>query len=276
MVELALPLVLFLLVFGISSFSSSFYFPSLAKILHRFDDLWLGSRFASDVLPSLGRLLLGYGIACLAGITIGVLLGIVGPVRRAAEPVLEFFRAIPPPALIPLLIMLAGFGDSMKVTVIVTGSIWPVLLNTVEGVKGYDSVLDETCRTYHIEGASRLWHFVIPGDSVLDETCRTYHIEGASRLWHFVIPGASPQIIVGMRLGLSIAIILMVISEMFAATNGLGAAIISFQRSFEIPEMWSGVLMLGLIGFTFSILFRLFERRALGWYYGMRNLERRI
>jgi ABC-type nitrate/sulfonate/bicarbonate transport system permease component len=250
MVELALPLVLFLLVFGISSFSSSFYFPSLAKILHRFDDLWLGSRFASDVLPSLGRLLLGYGIACLAGITIGVLLGIVGPVRRAAEPVLEFFRAIPPPALIPLLIMLAGFGDSMKVTVIVTGSIWPVLLNTVEGVKGYDSVLDETCRTYHIEGASRLWHFVIPG--------------------------ASPQIIVGMRVGLSIAIILMVISEMFAATNGLGAAIIIFQRSFEIPEMWSGVLMLGLIGFTFSILFRLFERRALGWYYGMRNLERRI
>jgi len=75
--------------------------------------------------------------------------------------------------------------------------------------------------------------------------------------------------------GLSIGIILMVISEMFAATNGLGAAIIYFQRSFEIPEMWSGVLMLGLFGFTLSILFSLVERHLLAWYYSMRNLERR-
>lgn len=247
-VELALPLILFLLLYGISSVASNFYFPPLAKILQRFSDLWLGDRFISDVLPSLGRLLLGYGIACVAGISIGVLLGIFRSVRQAAEPVLEFFRAIPPPALIPVLILLAGFGDTMKVAVIVTGSIWPILLNTVEGVKGYDSVLDETCRSYQIKGSGRLWHFVLPG--------------------------ASPQIVVGMRIGLSIGIILMVISEMFAATNGLGAAIIVFQRSFEIPEMWSGVLMLGLFGFILSVLFRLFERRVLGWYYGLRNLER--
>jgi ABC-type nitrate/sulfonate/bicarbonate transport system permease component len=122
-------------------------------------------------------------------------------------------------------------------------------LNTVEGVKSVDLVLDETCRTYQIRGASRLWNFVLPS--------------------------ASPQIVVGMRIGLSIGIILMVISEMFAATNGLGAAIIVFQRSFEIPEMWSGVMMLGLFGFSLSIAFGLFERRTLRWYYGMRDLERR-
>jgi ABC-type nitrate/sulfonate/bicarbonate transport system permease component len=145
--------------------------------------------------------------------------------------------------------MLAGFGDTMKVAVIVTGAIWPILLNTVEGVKG--------------------------ADMVLDETCRTYQIKGMSRLWNFVLPSASPQVVVGMRVGLSIGIILMVISEMFAATTGLGAAIIVFQRSFEIPEMWSGVLMLGLFGFALSVVFRLFERRALKWYYGMRDLERR-
>jgi ABC-type nitrate/sulfonate/bicarbonate transport system permease component len=172
-----------------------------------------------------------------------------GPLRRAAEPVLEFFRAIPPPALIPVLVMIAGFGDTMKVAVIATGAIWPILLNTVEGVRSVDSVLDETCSTYQIKGLSRLWHLVVPS--------------------------ASPQIIVGMRVGLSIGIILMVISEMFAATNGLGAAIIVFQRSFEIPEMWSGVLMLGLFGFVLSVLFGLFERRILKWYYGLRDLERR-
>jgi ABC-type nitrate/sulfonate/bicarbonate transport system permease component len=248
-IELALPLALFVVLLVASASSSNFYFPPLARILSRFDALWLGERFASDVLPSLGRLIGGYLIACLAGIVIGVPVGMFRPLRRAAEPVLEFFRAIPPPALIPVLVMLAGFGDTMKVAVIVTGAIWPILLNTVEGVKG--------------------------ADMVLDETCRTYQITGMSRLWNFVLPSASPQIVVGMRVGLSIGIILMVISEMFAATNGLGAAIIVFQRSFEIPEMWSGVLMLGLFGFALSLAFRLFERRTLRWYYGMRDLERR-
>jgi ABC-type nitrate/sulfonate/bicarbonate transport system permease component len=248
-VELALPLALFVLLFAASSNSSNFYFPPLAKVLDRFDALWLGHRFVDDVLPSLGRLIGGYSVACFAGIAIGVPIGLFQPLRRAAEPVLEFFRAIPPPALIPVLVMLAGFGDTMKVAVIVTGSIWPILLNTVEGVRSVDLVLDETCRTYQIRGTSRLWNFVLPS--------------------------ASPQIVVGMRIGLSIGIILMVISEMFAATNGLGAAIIVFQRSFEIPEMWSGVLMLGLFGFLLSVVFRLFERRALRWYYGLRDLERR-
>jgi len=112
-------------------------------------------------------------------------------------------------------------------------------------------------------------------DSVLDDTCRTYQIKGAARLWHFILPSASPQIVVGMRLGLSIGIVLMVISEMFAALDGLGAAIIYFQRSYEIPQMWSGVLMLGLFGFALSMVFRLFEQHLLAWYHGMRDIERR-
>ena len=112
-------------------------------------------------------------------------------------------------------------------------------------------------------------------DSVLDETCRTYGIRGFARLRHFILPSASPQIIVGMRLGLSIGIVLMVISEMFAALDGLGSAIIYFQRSYEIPQMWSGVLMLGLFGFALSVVFRFYERWALRWYFGQRDLERR-
>ena len=247
-VQLALPVFLFGLLFVLSADSGNFYFPPLRTVLQKFEALWLGVRFASDVLPSLWRLSAGYLLACLLGMAMGVPVGLNQTIRRAVEPVLEFFRAIPPPALIPVIVLLAGFGDDTKIVVIVSGAIWPILLNTVEGVKGTDSVLAETCRTYQITGAARLWHFVLPS--------------------------ALPQIVAGMRVGLSIAIILMVISEMFAATNGLGAAIIVFQRSFEIPEMWSGVLMLGLFGFGLSVLFGVFERWMLHWYIGMRDLER--
>ncbi|MGJ7531436.1 ABC transporter permease [Variovorax sp. GB1P17] len=248
LVELALPLVLFALVYALSANSTNFYFPSLGAVLKQFNLLWLGPRFFTDVLPSLERLLAGYLLASVGGVALGIPIGTWAPLRRAVEPVLEFFRAVPPVAMIPLLIVSMGFGDAMKITVIVAGAIWPILLNTVEGVKA--------------------------ADNVLDDTCRTYRIRGLGRLRHFVLPSASPQIIVGMRLGLSIGIVLMVISEMFAALDGLGSAIIYFQRSYEIPQMWSGVLMLGLFGFALSVVFRQFERRTLRWYYGMRDLEK--
>lgn len=247
-VALALPVALFALWFLASAGSTTFFFPPLSRILEKFAQLWLSDRFVVDVLPSVGRLLLGYLIAVVAGIVIGILLGLSRRVRVAAEPVLEFFRAIPPPVLVPVLMLLMGFGDTMKIIVIVTGCIWPILLNTVEGVKGHDSVIDDTCRTFQIRGFARIWHFILPS--------------------------ATPQIMAGMRTGLSIGIILMVISEMFAATSGLGAAIIQFQRSFQIAEMWSGVLVLGIIGFVLSMLFQLVEKRVLGWYHGMKDLER--
>jgi len=247
-VELALPALLFALLYIMSANSTNFYFPALSAVLKQFNLLWLGPRFAADVIPSLERLMAGYLLACIAGIAIGIPIGLYKPLRRALEPVLEFFRAIPPVAMIPLLIVSMGFGNSMKITVIVAGAIWPILLNTVEGVKA--------------------------ADHVLNETCQTYGIRGIARLRHFIVPSASPQIIVGMRLGLSIGIVLMVISEMFAALDGLGSAIIYFQRSYEIPQMWSGVMMLGLFGFSLSVLFRWFERWTLHWYHGMRDLER--
>jgi ABC-type nitrate/sulfonate/bicarbonate transport system permease component len=245
---LALPAVLFAIWYFTSDSSTSFYFPPLRTILSQFHALWLGSDFGTDVIPSVERLLLGYVLASVFGVALGVLLGLSRAVRTAAEPVLEFLRAIPPPVLVPVLLLIVGFGDTMRVTVIITGSIWPILLNTVEGVKSVDSVLSDTCATYGIRG----WR----------------------RLTQFVVPSAAPQIVAGMRTGLSIAIILMVISEMFAATSGLGAAIILFQQSFAIPEMWSGVLALGLIGFAAAMLFELFERAVLGWYEGLKGLER--
>ncbi len=245
----ALPIVLFVLWWFVSASANNYFFPPLSKILDSFGDLWLGPRLVSDVVPSVLRLLLGYAVAVVIGVALGVLLGLSARVRQAAEPVLEFFRAIPPPILVPILMLFIGFGDSMKIVVIVTGAIWPILLNTVEGVRGYDSVLSDTSAMYGISG----WR----------------------RLVHFIVPSALPQIVAGMHTGLSIGIILMVISEMFAATNGLGAAIIQAQRSFATADMWSGVIVLGLLGFVLAMLFRWFERSVLGWYEGLKGLERR-
>jgi ABC-type nitrate/sulfonate/bicarbonate transport system permease component len=90
-----------------------------------------------------------------------------------------------------------------------------------------------------------------------------------------VLRSASPQIFTGLRQALSIGIILMVISEMFAGTDGLGYTVVQFQRSFAVPDMWTGILVLGLLGFLLSVVFQVVERRVLGWYHGLRAAARR-
>jgi len=243
-VALALPALLFALWWILSDGSTSFYLPPLRRILGTFGPTW-SSRLTTDVLPSIARLVMGYAGAVVFGVGLGLPLGARPRLRAVLEPALELFRAIPPPALVPVFMLLFGIGTPMKVLVIISGAIWPILLNTIEGVRAVDEVLSDTCRCYGVAGALRL--------RVL------------------VLRAASPQIVTGMRQALSIAIILMVISEMFASSSGLGFAIVDFQRGFSIPEMWSGILLLGVLGFLLSLAFRVFEARALGWYHGPRR-----
>ncbi|MEU4572061.1 ABC transporter permease [Nonomuraea sp. ATR24] len=237
---LGVPALLVLVWWAVSG--GSFYLPSPDRVAVAFAETWLSERLTGDVLPSVGRLLAGYALAALLGIGLGVPIGLSPRLRATLEPVLEFFRAIPPPVLVPLIMLLAGIDTPMKVLVIVSGCVWPVLLNTVEGVRALDGVLADTCRMYGVRGGSRLRRFVLPG--------------------------AGPQIMAGLRQALSIGIILMVISEMFASSSGLGFTIVLFQRQFQIAEMWSGILLLGLLGLGLSLLFRRLERRVLSWYYG--------
>jgi ABC-type nitrate/sulfonate/bicarbonate transport system permease component len=245
---LGLPLVLFALWWVTSATSTNFYFPPLSRIIDSLVEEWFGPRLADDVLPSLLRLAAGYFIAAIVGVTLGVLIGTYKRLRDLLEPVLEFFRAIPPPVIVPILMLIFGIENTMKIVVIAFGCMWPILLNTAEGVRAVDSVLSDTARTYRISGAARLRHLILPA--------------------------ASPQIAAGLRQGLSVAIILMVISELFAASDGLGFAIVQAQRSFAIPEMWAGMIMLGLLGFLLSLLFRLVENRWLAWYHGLRRAQR--
>src|SRR6185503_21301562 len=100
-------------------------------------------------------------VALVLGVTLGTAIGSSRALRAFVEPVLEFLRAIPPPVLVPILILVAGIGNTMKVLVVVSGCLWPVLLNTVEGVRGVDEVLADTCRSYRIAGPARLRHLVL-------------------------------------------------------------------------------------------------------------------
>ena len=242
--EITIPLLLLVLWGLLSANSDTYYFPPLTDILQTFMDTWVFERVRSDVVPSLTRLAAGYGIACLVAIVVGLALGLSRPLRRATDPIVQFLRAIPPPALLPFGILVLGVGNSMKIFIIAFVCLWPVLLNTIDGVAGVDPTLRETARVYEIR----------PVDRILRVT----------------LPAAAPQIFAGMRTALSLALILMVISEMVASTNGIGYFVLQAQRSFAIPEMWSGILLLGILGYVLNAVFLLVERRVLRWHRGSR------
>jgi ABC-type nitrate/sulfonate/bicarbonate transport system permease component len=222
--------------------SGTFYYPPLSDVFERFADNWLFERFGSDVWPSLRRMAIGYVIAVVLGVAIGTALGTSRTLRRAVSPIVEFLRSIPPPALLPFAIVVIGVGDDMKIFIIAFVCIWPVLLNTIDGING--------------------------SDPTLRDIARVYGVSGRDRLLRMTLPAASPQIFAGMRLSLSLAVILMVISEMVASTNGIGFFVLQSQRSFAIPEMWSGILLLGILGYVLNLIFVIIERRVLAWHRG--------
>jgi ABC-type nitrate/sulfonate/bicarbonate transport system permease component len=238
--EVLVPLLLLGLWAIWSAGTDTFYYPPLTEILEKFSETWLFERVGSDVVPSLLRLTAGYFLAVFVAVLVGIPLGLNDTARRAAAPIVEFLRAIPPPALLPLAIVVIGVGNSMKVLLIAFVCLWPVLLNTIDGIRGIDPTLNETVRIYGVRGLTRL------------------------RL--VTLPAAAPQIFAGMRTSLSLALIMMVISEMVASTNGIGFFVLQSQRSFAIPEMWSGILLLGILGYVLNLIFILVERRVLAWH----------
>lgn len=244
----ALPILIIAAWSIISAIAPNPRFPAPAEIGVAFDENWVNATFFVDVLPSLGRLALGIVIAIVVGIGAGVLIGSVKWLRELLEPIFEFFRAVPPPMIVPVIVLLLGAGDLMKVAVIASGSVWPVLLNTIEGVRAVDQVQRETSRSFRLP----LWH----------------------RLLHVTLPSAAPQIMTGVRQALSVALILMVISEMFLATSGIGYRIEVFKQSYAYAAMWSIILLLGLVGIVLAVLFQIAERFVLGWYRGLKEAER--
>jgi ABC-type nitrate/sulfonate/bicarbonate transport system permease component len=220
-------------------------FPPPSTILAKFQDMWLFSEFGTHVVPSLERIGLGFAIAVAAGIVIGIPLGLSRPARLWAMPHIEYWRAMPPPALLPIsIVLLHSIGNLQKVSFIAFFCLFPVLLNTIDGVRGIDPTFLETARSY---GLGRI-----------------------ERVWRVVLPAAFPQIVAGMRIGLSLAVIMMVLSEYFSSTSGVGYVLLISKNTFDFGPMWAAILLIGVLGYVLNLLFLVVERRLLAWHRGWR------
>lgn len=223
------------------------FFPPPTAFLARAGELWLPSTEAwltesmrRDVLPSLARMLSGLALATVTAVALGVAIALNRRVGDYVDPIIQFARALPPPALIPVFLVLFGREDLMRVLLIAFGSAWPILINTIEGVRSIDPLKHATARVFGVP----------------------LH----TRLVRIVLPGASQKILAGVRTALALGLILMVISEMVAATGGIGFHIVQAQRGFQILDMWAGIALLGVLGYLLNLALTLVEHRLLAWH----------
>jgi len=243
--EIAVPIVILAAWQVWTANADDVKFPTPWKILVEFRDLWLFAEFGTHVVPSLERIGLGFAIAVLAGVALGVPLGLSSRARKAAMPPLEFWRAIPPPALLPIsIVLLHSIGNVQKVAFIAFFCLFPVLLNTIDGVRGIEPILIETARSYGVP-----------------------HRE---RIQRIVLPAALPQIFAGMRTTPPLAVIMMVLSEYFSSTSGVGYVLLISKNTFQLVPMWAAILLIGLLGYVLNLLFLVVERRVLVWHRGWR------
>lgn len=201
--------------------------------------LFLTETVFDDILPSLSRVLGGWLLASAIGIVIGTALGRSNTGMDYVGPLFAFIRAIPPPTLIPVFLVLFGIDNTMKLATIVFGAVWPVLLNTVDGVRSVDPVQAETARSFRTP--RHRWIMLV------------------------VLPAALPKIFAGLRLSLSIALILMVVSELVGRTSGIGYQLLFAQRQFDFTIMWAWIALLGILGYGLNNLLLALEHRVLGW-----------
>ncbi len=223
-----------------SAAAGNVYFPTPWQIAHHGWRLWFtGDTVSADILPSLVRVLVGWAIAAVLGVAVGAALGRTRTGMQYVGPLFAFFRAIPSPALLPVFIVLVGLGDDMKVALIVFGCVWPVLLNTVDGVRSVDPVQTDTARSFRVPRAQ--WVAMV------------------------VLPAALPKIFAGLRLSLAIAVILMVVSEMVGDTTGIGYRLRFAQTQFAFLDMWAWLVLLGIMGYGLNTALLAVQRRALRW-----------
>jgi ABC-type nitrate/sulfonate/bicarbonate transport system permease component len=201
--------------------------------------LWLTADATANLLPSLGRMLAGLAIAGVVGIAAGIAIGRSAFVSDLAEPAVHFVRAIPPPMLVPVFLYVLGIGTPMEIWAIAFGVIWPVLLNAIDGARHVD-----------------------PGHL---ETARAFQVPPLHRLTWIILPAAAPKIIAGLRLGVALALVMMVVSEFAGSLNGIGGELIAAQGTGQIPVMWAVIVILGLLGVVLNLVLVVTERRVLAW-----------
>lgn len=237
--------ILIVVLLGFWQFSALYImdtptWPPVSRIFVAWYENIADGTIIKHLLATLWRQMLGYGLAVVLGISLGLAIGYYRIVYNLLEPLIEVFRPIPGPAYLPVLVLFVGIGHEMKVVLILVASFFPILLNTYGGVRSIDPVQFDTARTLGLT------------------TLQT--------LREVVLPAASPQILTGMRISLAISLILAILSEMIVSNDGLGYFTLLAERTFKVPEMYAGIFTLALFGYVLNRLFLMGEARLIRWH----------
>jgi len=236
-----LPILLLALWYVASESSTNPFFPPLSSIWASFITELESGRLAVNFWASMRNIAVGLLAGVVVGVVVGVAIGRSRALRTILNPYLQFARSVPQVALVPIIIGAFGLSALPKIWAIGFACIWPVLLNTVDGIRAID-----------------------PG---VRDMVRAYRISTTRELFKVVLPAALPQIMAGIRISLAVAVVVMVVSEIYGSTEGLGYFINYTRGLFQPAATWMGTLLVGFIGYLLSTLFLVVEKRALYWYH---------
>jgi ABC-type nitrate/sulfonate/bicarbonate transport system permease component len=220
---------------------AAFYLPRTRDVARTAWDVWRDPDFLRAVVASVTRLVVGFALGAVAGVSVGVAMGSSLRARNALGPTADFLRAVPIIAVLPLAIVLLGDAGAMRVAVIAFGVFFPVLVAALDGVRAVSPEIRDTAALFGLRRVER--------------DVRVY------------LPAALPTIFAGLRTALSIGLVLVAISEFNGAGDGLGVYIWNQRFLSAVPEMYAGILFLGLLGYLLNRLFLVLERRVLAWHY---------
>ena len=215
------------------------FFPPPSSIVHQIGVLIASGELAANTLASLRRLALGMLLGGVPALFLGLAMGISRPLRAAIDPLVSATYPIPKSAILPLVLLIFGLGEMSKVVMVALGAFYPILINTVLGVVNLDKVYLDVGHNYR---ASR-W-----------QVFRT-----------IALPGALPSIMAGIKLAMGMGLILIAISEMVAANDGIGYMIWNSWQVLTVDTMYVGLLVIAILGFVFSLALDEIERMLIPW-----------
>lgn len=195
--------------------------------------------FPTDIAYSVARVAIGFSMGLVLAVPVAFALNAVRSLRMLLDPWIQFFRVIPPIALIPLVIVFFGIGETAKVSVIFFAVFLTVLITTYQGIRMIDATLIRAARVLGTRG----WRLFVK----------------------VIVPAAVPSIFTGARLGIASGWTTLVAAELIAASHGLGFMITQAGQYFDLPAIYLGIITIGVIGFMFDWLLLRVERRIISW-----------
>jgi len=215
------------------------FLPPFTTVVEAFFDLVQSGELWQHVSASLSRALIGFFVAVVIAIPLGIAIAWYRPVSDFLNPILELFRNTAALALLPVFILILGIGEESKIALVIYACTFPILLNTISGVRTVDPLLIKSASSLGLSPV-RLFQKV-------------------------VLPAAVPTIFTGIRMAAASSILVLIAAEMVGAKAGLGYLITASQFNFQIPNMYAGIVAISVLGLTLNAVLVLIERRLSRW-----------